>query len=198
MTLTALALALLASATPASSATPNSHLWVVNELFSSPDGVVQFIEMRECCGSTIEIFTDGLSLYSDATGQQFTLDHNLSGNSAHRSLLFGTAAFAALPGAPTPDFILPDHFFSVTGDTIRWHIYTNATLTFANGQLPIDGQNSLNRGLGPRPNSPTNFAGQSGSVNILGVPALRGRWLVPLAGLVLVSGLLALRRLRAA
>ena len=59
--------------------------------------------------------------------------------------LLGTAAFAALPGAPTPDAILPDNFFSTGGDTITYGVWDS--FTFGAGVLPTDGINSLNRDL---------------------------------------------------
>ncbi len=114
---------------------PGSHLWVVNELFSNPDGTIQFIEMWECCGSTYENNLSGKSLFSDATGNSYTFPSDVPGNTSHRYVLLGTAAFAALPGAPAPDFIIPDAFFSTTGDTIRWHIYSAATMSFGPGEL---------------------------------------------------------------
>jgi hypothetical protein len=173
---------------------PNSHLWVINEIFSSPDGTIQFIEMLECCGSTIETQMNGKSVTSQTTGNSFTFPQNLTGNTAHRHLLLATAGFAALSGAPAPDFILPDNFFSINGDTLRWFIYANATLTFTVGQLPLDGQLSLNRNGTTGVNSPTNYAGQSGSVSIVGVPAMPTRWLAALVGGAVVLGWMLLRR----
>src|SRR5262245_7898552 len=100
---------------------PNSHLWIVNELYSSPDRTVQFIELWECCGSTIETDLAGLPVFS--LSHSFSFPSNITGNTAHRYLLLGTAAYAALPGAPAPDYIIPGNFFSTVSDTVRWHIY---------------------------------------------------------------------------
>lgn len=200
MTLATLAIASLAavpfSAEPGASPTPNSHLWVVNEVFSNADRTIQFIEFHECCGSSIENGTGGKKIFSNATGHQYTIPSNVPGNTANRYLLFGTAAFAALPGAPQPDFTLPADFFSISGDTIRWHIYPAATLSFGPGQLPLDGKSSYNRTIGVAINSPTNFAGQSGSISIAPVPALPLGWLAALALLALVGGSLVLRQRR--
>jgi hypothetical protein len=168
----------------------NSHLWVVNELFSSADGTVQFIEMRECCGSTFENSLANKKIFSDATGHQYTFPANVPGNTAHRSLLLATASFAVLPGAPTPDFVIPENFFSTTADTIRWHIYPDATLSFTAGQLPLDGLRSFNRGTGTQINSPQNYAGQSGSVNVAApVPGMPVGWVVALVAVVGLAGL---------
>lgn len=190
-------LALLVAWCPTRSSTPapeppGSHLWIVNELYSDPDGTVQFIELWECCGSTIETQMAGKDVFS--LGHSFTFPSNLTGDTSHRYLLLGTTAFAALPGAPTPDHIIPSGFFSTLGDTLRWHVYPNATLTFGPGQLPLDGLHSLNYDGTTGTNSPTNYAGQSGSVQIATVPALPLHWLLALLASALLGGWLVLRR----
>ena len=177
---------------------PNSHLWVVNEILSNADGSIQFIEMLECCGSSIETSLAGKTMYSDATGHQYTFPTNLTGDTAHRYLLLGTVAFAALPGAPAPDFIIPPGFFSTSGDTIRWFVYPNATLSFGPGALPVNGVDSLRRDGTTGTNTPTNFAGQSGSIAaIVLVPAWSAGKLVALIALVLLTGSFLLVRRRA-
>jgi hypothetical protein len=172
----------------------NSHLWIVNEIYSNLDGTIQFVELWECCGSTIETQMSGKSLFV-TSGPTFTFPNDLTGNTAHRFLLLGNAGYAALPGAPAPDFVLPDRFFASQGDTIRWWIYPNATLAFTANQLPVDGIHSLNHDHTTGINSPTNYAGQSGSVSfVASVPALpRGALIGLVAGAVLV-GALVLRR----
>ena len=196
MTLTSLLLVsltagapLIEPAPPASA--PNSHLWVVNEIFSTADGSVQFIELFECCGSQIETFMAGKDVFSDS--HSFVFPVNLTGNTANRHLLLGTAAFAALPGAPTPDFIIPANFFSTSSDTINWFIYPAATLEYGAGDLPTDGMNSLHRSGQTGINSPTNYAGLTGAVNVAMTPALPWAWLAGLAAAVLVAGGLVLR-----
>ena len=198
MTLSACLLASVAAwSSTTEPADPASHLWIVNELFSSADGTVQFVELWECCGSSGETFMAGKKVYSDATGHTFTFPSNLVGDTAFRYLLIGTPAFAATPGAPTPDHIVPAGFFSMSGDTIRWHIYPNATLQFTNGQLPLDGTYSLNYDGTTGVNSPTNWAGQYGSIAIASVPGMPFGWVVALVGGALLVGVVVLR-LRAA
>jgi len=173
-------------------APPGSHLWIVNELYSSPDGTVQFVELWECCGSSIETQMAGKDVFS--LGYSFTFPSNLTGDTAYRYLLLGTTAYAALPGAPAPDYIIPSGFFSTTNDTVRWHIYPGATLAFSAGQLPTDGVLSLNFDHTTSTNSPTNYAGQSGSVRLVSVPALPVSWLIVLVASALLLGWLVLRR----
>jgi len=146
-----------------------SHLWVVHEIFSNADGTVQFVELHECCGASNEVNLANKSVTSDATGLVFTFTENITGDTANRYLLLGTSGFAALPGAPTPDHIVPDGFFDPSGDTLRWHIYPAAVLTFAPGELPMDGTSSLLQDGTTGINTPTNYAGQSGTIS-LGTP----------------------------
>lgn len=138
-----------------------SHTWDVNELFSNASGTIQFIELREANGTPGETGVGGHMVTSNT--KSFTIANNVVAPTTFRHLLFATAGFVSLPGAPTPDQIMPDNFFSVNGDTISYVPWD--TLTFGPGQLPTDGINSFNRIGGVAANSPTNYAGQTGSVN---------------------------------
>jgi len=182
-----------AAATPAMAA---SHLWRIHEVFSNSDGTIQFIEMEECCGAMSETQLFGKWILSDATANQFDFPANLTGNTANRFLLLGTSGYAALPGATTPDYIIPDSFFSTTADTLTYFIYTPATVTFAAGELPLDGINSLNADGTTGTNSPTNYAGQSGSVDASGVPVpTASAWgAAIMAMLLLATGTIVLAR----
>jgi len=183
-----------ASSTPAA---VGSHSWRVNEVFSNANGTIQFIELAECCGMANETGVAGKALTS--TANAFPLPTNLpAGSTANAHILFGTAAFAALPGAPAPDHIIPDGFFDINTDTLQWHIYTLSVLNIASGQLPLDGFNSLSQSGVPGPNTPTNFAGQSGQINLAVVPAFPLLGLLSLVGLLGVAGALLIRRTRRA
>jgi hypothetical protein len=190
MTLIGCLLTTLLASSPAPA--PASHLWIVNELFSNVDGTIQFIELHECCGSATETQLSGKNVFSQS--HSYTFSSNLTGNTAHRYLLLATAGFAALSGAPTPDYIIPDNFFSINGDSLRWFVYPNATVSFTAGQLPLDGVSSLNHDLTTGVNSPTNWAGQSGSIAVTGAPALPLTWLVTLVAGAALVGWLTLRR----
>ncbi|MHC4981277.1 MAG: hypothetical protein ACYTGT_20015 [Planctomycetota bacterium] len=136
-----------------------SHLWRFNEVFSNSDGTIQFIELEECCGAANEIALSGKWVRSDSTGNQYNFSANLpAGSTANKHLLLATAGFAALPGAPTPDHIIPDGFFDINGDTLRYWTYPAAVWSFSPGDLPTDGINSLSNDLSTGCNSPTNFA----------------------------------------
>ena len=153
---------LLAAGTPAFAA---SHSWDIVELFSNAAGTIQFIELQEVAGMMNEINLAGKWVRSVSTGNQFDFPGNLpcTGCTADKYLLLATAGFAALPGAPTPDYIIIDGFLATDGDTIQYWLYDQ--FPFTAGQLPTDGYNSLNRDLTTGPNTPTNFAGETGTVN---------------------------------
>ena len=149
-----------------------SHLWRINELFSNADGTVQFIELRECCGGTAEVLIGGLNVTSEATGNVFTIPDDIFGkNTAFKHLLFATQAFADLPGAPTPDYIISENFFSTSADVVWWSPERSYdSFTFGVGVLPIDGLRSIHvtdyvaDTFVLDENSPTNFAGDTGPV----------------------------------
>ena len=144
-----------------------AHSWRVVEVFSNADGTVQFIELQECCGSPNEIGLGSAYVTSTSTGNQFDFNTTLpAGSTANASLLLGTAAFAALPGAPAPDFVIPDNFVDTTADSVEYFVYPAGTLTYTN--LPNDGINSVSSDGTTGVNSPTNFAGESGSVDASG------------------------------
>ena len=143
-----------------------AHTWDVNEMFSNADGTIQFIELRESGGGNFETGVGGHLLTSNT--KSFTITSNVASPTGFKHILFGTAAFAALPGAPTPNYIIPANFFSISGDTITYNPYDSRT--FGAGALPIDGVRSLNNNLTTGVNSPTNYAGQTGSVNAAPAP----------------------------
>lgn len=150
-------------------ASAGSHTWDIVEVFSNTDGTIQFIEMAEVAGGASEVNLAGKSVTSKTTGKEFTFPENLDPPSTFMRLLLATEGFANLPDAPTPDYIIEDNFLpTCLGDTVSWHIYD--AYTWESGDLPTDGVNSLNRDTGVAANSPTNYAGDSGSVVVPQVP----------------------------
>jgi hypothetical protein len=144
----------------------NHHTYDLNEIFSNADGTIQFVELLEANGSNNQhVFTNRVI---DAASGEFLFDSDLPNSStANTHVLVATAAFAALAGAPTPDYILPDGFVDIDGDTVRFCNATGCptawdTLAFAS--LPTDGVTSLGKS-GTGTNSPTNFLGDTGTVD---------------------------------
>ena len=156
-------------------ASADNHKWEIREIFSSADETVQFIELFDA--DKDEHTLAGQTL-TTASGSLFVFPHDLSTSATeNRRLLLATAAFAAIPGAPTPDFIIPAGFLDRTGDTLT---YTPTPDSVVFGALPIDGVTSLTDTLAQAPNSPTNFAGASGSVLLATATVRNGSGINPL------------------
>jgi serralysin len=160
------------------SARASFHLWGINEVYSDATGTVQFVEMFTDDGG--ELFTGGTTFTS--TTKSLTLDHSFGDTTAQRHFLMATPAYAALPGVPAPDFVFPsNNFFAITGDTLTYQFASGnifgdgqpASLTFTGAQLPKDGIRSLRFNLTQNTsNSPTNFAGQTGTVPEPGIASV--------------------------
>jgi len=174
-----------------------SHLWVINEVFSNADGTVQFVEMHVPTTASNEYRLSGKYVRSTATPNRYDFWTDLpAGSTSLAYLLLGTAGFAALPGAPTPDHIVPPGFFDTDADTVLWWTYGTGDMSFSSGELPLDGIDSLDRFGATAQNSPTNFAGESGSVDASAsdVPATSQWGLLIMAVLLLGGGAVLIKR----
>ena len=167
--------------------------WEVNEVFSNADGTIQFIEFfesggqdgqRSFGGKQLKTFvarasqTDPLNIYNFA-------DDLPSSFTANKFALLATEGFGSLPGAVQPDFVMPDGFID-TSVVVEIELQTIDEFKFSLGAIPSDGINSLHRTGAPLGlNSPTNFAGQTGSIDLPEptASALGSAALVCLAGL---------------
>ena len=163
----------LSTSLGAAPSAPGSHLWDLNEVFSNSDGTIQFIEIYQPTSACCENNLGAKWIESASTGSLFTFPAGIVGDTGFKHILIGTAGFAALPGAPTPDFVLPDNFLGLSGDTITFYFYDE--WVYATNELPLDGVNSLQVNLGTGlletgPNSPTNFNDDTGSVDAGGGP----------------------------
>jgi len=180
------------------------HTWDVAEVFSNADGTIQFVELLEVTApgppDAFEVGVGNGTISSDTQTHTWA-NGAVTGPTNQKRYLIATADFAALPGAPTPDVILPPGkvpFFDTAGDSVDFVVYD--TCTFAS--VPTDGVTSLNCETDTtQVNSPTNYAGATGSVNA--APAVPGlapatQWLA--VGLILAMGsaLLWARRLQRA
>jgi hypothetical protein len=143
------------------------HTWDVSEVFSNADGTIQFVELVEANGTPGEIAVGGQLIASASLAHSFAIASNVDSPTSNRHLLFATQSFADLPGAPTPDQIIPAGlipFFDINGDTVSYGPYD----TFVFGAVPTNGIDSMNDGGVVAPNSPTNYAGATGSVDASG------------------------------
>jgi hypothetical protein len=179
--LRAFALAVCAAGTmPAAPARAAFHLWAIKEIFSNADGTVQFIEFFTTSGSETQMAAHSLRATSDGVAVTYLFDHNFTTSTANKHFIVATSGFADLPGGVASDFApLPANFFNpnAASITIDFHFGTDVA-TLAGSLLPKDGVNSLTD-TNTQPfngpdnfvagvNSPTNFAGQAGSIDLGG------------------------------
>ncbi|MAB79302.1 MAG: hypothetical protein CMJ89_08105 [Planctomycetes bacterium] len=138
----------------------DAHAWEVSEIFSNADGSVQFVEWFN--DEDDEHFMHNETV-STSSGGFFAFPRPLPHPvTAGRNFLMATAAFAAIPGAPTPDYIMPDGFLDPAGDTIDYS--GGDVVSF--GALPLDGKSSVTRNGAVLTNAPRNFANVSSSVRL--------------------------------
>ena len=150
------------------------HFWDIKEVFSNQDGTVQFIELFTTSGSERFLNNHVITATSDGNVVNFTLDHDLVGSTANKHFLIATAGFAGLTGGVVPDFApLPANFFNPNAASITIDFPDADSITFAGSALPKDGVNSLTdqspsgvQNLVAGVNSPTNFAGAVGSIDV--------------------------------
>jgi Domain of unknown function (DUF4214) len=138
------------------------HLWNFNEVYTNADGTIQFIELTTGFGFQQFVSLHTLTATSGVTTHTYNVMTDLPSDSTNKRFLFGTAAFAALNVA-TPDFIIPNNFLFPGGGTLNWAGFDSWTY----GPLSTDGDTSLNRSGVTGPNSPTNFAGTTGHIQLL-------------------------------
>jgi hypothetical protein len=150
-------------------------------LYSDSTGTLQFIELFTAQPSQQLVGSQQIhvSNVGNTETHTFTIPSHLPGDTANHAFLLGTANIS-LFGAPTPNYVIPDNFLFIDGGTISF-FGTPGSVPYA--ALPTDG--ILSRtipGSVTAPNSPRNFAGQSGSITgIPEPPAVRALAVVSLA-----------------
>jgi hypothetical protein len=180
------------------------HLWNVSEVYSSADGSVQFVELLS--GGSGELGFSLAALESDANTVAGFSD--LTGNTLNRRVLIATEGFADLPGGVEPDFVLPASFFDLEGDTLvfRAENFAETWDTWTFPAVPVDGALSLHRDnpsasnppqtFSIADNSPTNYAGAVGHVEVPEPRADALRLLAAATLLALARGRRATRRVQ--
>jgi len=169
------------------------HTWDVREVFSNADGSIQFVELFDAGAGVTEVNVGNGSLSS--TGESFSWSNGTVAPPTNgKSYLIATQTFADLPGAPTPDVIIPlanIPFFNPAGDTISFAGVDS--LIF--GAVPTNGIDSFDEIAGVGANTPKNYAGTQGSVDASpAVPVWVGPVLLPTALLLAAGGAWRLRR----
>jgi len=152
----------------------DNHKREIKEIFSSADETVQFIELFDADKDEHNL---SLTSLSTASGSFFAFPSNLpTTDTENRHVLVATAAFAAIPGAPAPDYIIPAGFLDHLGDTVTYAATPHA-VSF--GALPTDGLKSIDAAGVQATNSPTNYAGATGSVVLATSVVRNGRGINP-------------------
>jgi uncharacterized repeat protein (TIGR01451 family) len=150
-------------------AMPNAsfHFWQINEIFSCPDGSIQFVEMTTNSTGQEFLQTHELRATSGAQTESFIFPNNSPNyTTTPKSLLIATAGFGSLSGGVTPDFILPPNFIFTTGSgSVELVGAATTPISYSSGGLPLDGKTSLGQSGATGVNSPRNFAGQQGSIS---------------------------------
>jgi hypothetical protein len=167
------------------------HSFDVEEIFSTADGLVQFVELRETEGLAGQFHFAEIFMTVDEGYYQFGSDLP-SSDTAFRHVLIATAGFQQLCGI-TPDYYMPQGFMNVAGDTvaIRETLESPPTteLTFVSGELPLDGVNALLSDGTVAVNSPTNYWGETCTLNLPArMPAASSWALAALAVLLTAAG----------
>ncbi len=136
------------------------HLWKINEVYSNASGTIQFVEFAT--QSANEQFINGHSVTSTngPSTNTFTFTSNLQGTTANKKFLIATSGFQAL-GVVVPDFVIPDGFLFTQDGSVN---FANVDI-LSYSSLPTGGVLSLNRDMSTGINSPTNFAGNTGSIS---------------------------------
>ena len=139
------------------------HEWKINQVYSNADGTLQFIEMFEpVSGDPGQELLRGHAISSNSNVFNFPRDLAIS-NTAGKKFLIGTAGLAAASGV-TPDYIIPDGFIFTSNVTISFDTVDSVVIP----SIPTDGTLSLTRSgansFTSATNSPTNFAGTTGTV----------------------------------
>lgn len=143
----------------------NFHLWQIKEIFSCANGSIQFVEMVTTFDGQHVLNGHELRATSGAQTRSFFFPSNSSTPTENKSLLIATSGFGSLPGGITPDFTLTSSLIFTNGAAGSVSLIGANTLSYGAGQLPLDGINSLSQGGVTGVNSPTNFAGQTGSIS---------------------------------
>lgn len=180
-------IALLLALFVAPSAQAGHHSWDITELYSGPGGTTQYVEIF--CPVNNEHGLGPFTLTSTTNTLNFVT--NLpSSLTANTWVLCATSNFGSLPGGITPDYVIPSNFFPVAGGTIN---YAGGADIWVYPAVPTDGVLAKQRNGTNATNSPRNFAGASGSVNLTPiVPAAQpwGIMALVFGALLLASGLL--------
>lgn len=152
------------------------HRYQISELYSNANGTIQFIELTGCgCDGEDRWQGESITVTQGATEHSFTFPSNLpSTQTANTAVLIATQGFADL-AVVTPDFIVPSGFLFIDGGIVNFAgVEDIVNYTVAYTELPTDGMLSRDVEGYTGVNSPTNFAGSTGTVQGNVIPGTDG------------------------
>ncbi|MEO5700345.1 MAG: hypothetical protein ABIS17_05540 [Casimicrobiaceae bacterium] len=155
----AVLLLVIAAAFEARLAHATFQTWRIETVYSSADGNVQFVVLRESANADGERFLAGRTLTSTHNGipKTFTFPVDLPGHAtAGGRLLVATPGFADLHFI-TPDYTVPAQFLATNGGTLDYAGVDQITY----GALPTAGNEAMARTGSTIAAMATNFAGAS-------------------------------------
>jgi hypothetical protein len=147
-----------------SRASAQLYAWTIDDIYSSADGSVQFIQLSTQPAPRGELLS-GYSFSSSnpsgtKTGSYYSEVGEPSGG-GYQFLLFATPAFSLLPGAIRPDHTMPSGFlFTPAGRLTVSTLSGGWTSSISYSDLPTDGIHALNANGNVVPAVAENFAGQ--------------------------------------
>lgn len=147
------------------------HLWRMTEVYSNADGRVQFLELSSPSDGEGLIFGHSLVVVAGGQTRTYPFPDNLPMNTRNKRMLIATEGFAAL-GVVAPDFVVPNGFFSASGGIVNFA----GVDIWEHPALPTGDLLSLQRDGSTAPASPTNFAGQTGTLSTGAAPNFQGLW----------------------
>lgn len=138
------------------------HIFHISEVYSNADGTVQFIEFAGDADTQHVWAGHSITSTNGVSTNTYNINTNLPSAATNgKAVLVATQGLANM-GIVTPDYIIPNGFLFTTNGTVNFPGMLGGTITYA--QLPTDGTLSLNRNGSTGTNSPTNFAGNTGTV----------------------------------
>lgn len=151
------------------------HAWDINEIYSNPDGTVQFIELRALGGSQ-QFMNNAVTIRAtnSTVTNIFVCNSNLPADTFGRFCIIGTSNLTSVPGGVRPDFFIPPNFIpQANGPGSAAVLFlpnsfpaNNVAAVYAN--LPQNGDAAIIRSgasfITVTTNSPRNFNQQSNVV----------------------------------
>jgi len=153
------------------------HTFRIDQLFSSADGAVQFIVLKESENAAGQNHLTGVALTVGraAFTKTYVFPNDLTdAATAGRSVLVATEGYAALRirhpeyALPAADYTVEDRFLPVDGGMLDY----GGVDQLAYPPLPTNGSDALFRSVGTRANRATNYAGASATLPPVPVTAV--------------------------